>query len=194
MSEDPIGFNGGINFYAYVENNPVNANDPMGKDFVGATLGVGGARLIKLPFLPPIPIAGGISVTVAVDSNLDWIAVFTHEIGLGTPCEAGFVRGVYAPNDAAVVTDLEGLALSFSPQVGPVSGSVSFPIVGGTPQFDNPIYEFGYGTGAGGASVTIGYGDRRLGSNASLNDPAIVGAGGTFYQCSQDPVQEVYTK
>ena len=30
LSEDPIGFNGGINFYAYVGNNPINANDPMG--------------------------------------------------------------------------------------------------------------------------------------------------------------------
>lgn len=31
ISEDPIGFNGGINFYAYVGNNPLGANDPSGK-------------------------------------------------------------------------------------------------------------------------------------------------------------------
>jgi RHS repeat-associated protein len=30
ISEDPIGFSGGINFYAYVGNNPVNAIDPYG--------------------------------------------------------------------------------------------------------------------------------------------------------------------
>ncbi|WP_018079022.1 RHS repeat-associated core domain-containing protein [Thiobacillus denitrificans] len=29
-SEDPLGFEAGINFYAYVGNNPVNANDPDG--------------------------------------------------------------------------------------------------------------------------------------------------------------------
>jgi RHS repeat-associated protein len=30
MSEDPIRFLGGVNFYAYVENNPINRTDPFG--------------------------------------------------------------------------------------------------------------------------------------------------------------------
>ena len=30
MNEDPIGFSGGINFYSYVGNDPVNFNDPLG--------------------------------------------------------------------------------------------------------------------------------------------------------------------
>jgi RHS repeat-associated protein len=30
MSEDPLGFKGGINFYAFVLNNPVNLRDPLG--------------------------------------------------------------------------------------------------------------------------------------------------------------------
>ena len=30
ISEDPMGFEAGINFYAYVGNNPVNGNDPTG--------------------------------------------------------------------------------------------------------------------------------------------------------------------
>ncbi|KUG23353.1 rhs family protein [hydrocarbon metagenome] len=31
VTKDPIGFEGGINVYAYVENNPVNTVDPEGK-------------------------------------------------------------------------------------------------------------------------------------------------------------------
>jgi len=30
ISEDPMGFKAGVNFYVYVHNNPINANDPYG--------------------------------------------------------------------------------------------------------------------------------------------------------------------
>ncbi len=32
ISEDPLGFEAGVNFYAYVNNNPIGSNDPSGKD------------------------------------------------------------------------------------------------------------------------------------------------------------------
>jgi RHS repeat-associated protein len=40
ISEDPLGFVEGVNFYAYVNNNPINLNDPTGKNaFIGCALG-----------------------------------------------------------------------------------------------------------------------------------------------------------
>ena len=34
MNEDPLGFAAGINFYAYVQNNPINRNDPTGLEWL----------------------------------------------------------------------------------------------------------------------------------------------------------------
>jgi len=48
ISEDPLGFGAGVNFYAYVNNNPVNFNDPSGRVCVPCVTGLiagGGAAL-----------------------------------------------------------------------------------------------------------------------------------------------------
>ena len=41
VSEDPIGINGGINLYAYVEGNPSGYNDPSGLTAAGGLAGMG---------------------------------------------------------------------------------------------------------------------------------------------------------
>ncbi|MCF6250771.1 MAG: RHS repeat-associated core domain-containing protein [Methylococcaceae bacterium] len=52
ISEDPLGFQAGVNFYAYVGNNPVNFNDPSGLvrwgDLGNASLGLfsGGSGVV----------------------------------------------------------------------------------------------------------------------------------------------------
>ena len=59
ITEDPMGFAAGVNFYQYAGNNPINANDPYGMDhmFYGRCLysvvGVGQAPGGALGFKPP---------------------------------------------------------------------------------------------------------------------------------------------
>ncbi len=55
ISEDPIGFGGGVNFYAYVENNPLTYVDPLGHD--GINVGVA----FKLPYK-----LGGLSINASL--------------------------------------------------------------------------------------------------------------------------------
>lgn len=66
ISEDPLGFGGGdVNLMAYVGNNPVNYNDPLGTDKISTTLGVlsaiaGTASLIPGVDAVAIPVTGGL--------------------------------------------------------------------------------------------------------------------------------------
>jgi RHS repeat-associated protein len=54
ISEDPIGFEGGVNFYAYVGGNPTNVMDPSGRFAWGGGAGLtGGFTLIPLSPIAP---------------------------------------------------------------------------------------------------------------------------------------------
>lgn len=55
MSKDPIRFNGGVNLYAYVGNDPINLVDPNGQ--VAQAAAVGGAAF---PLLPAIGVGVGL--------------------------------------------------------------------------------------------------------------------------------------
>jgi RHS repeat-associated protein len=71
LSEDPLGFKGGINLFSYVGNNPVNFVDPLGLDqtdpggaqpcTVNGAPGFCGTRTLPpgWVFYPPAPGAGG---------------------------------------------------------------------------------------------------------------------------------------
>ncbi|MDZ4211147.1 MAG: RHS repeat-associated core domain-containing protein [Methylotenera sp.] len=113
ISEDPLGFQAGINFYAYVGNNPVNANDPSGlcPSCVGAAYGAisGG-------------VGGYIAAKLANQNNFDTF----KSIGLGIV--AGGAVGAFNPfasNQAGAAAAAAGIARS----VGTVGASA---VMGGT--------------------------------------------------------------
>ena len=67
ISEDPLGFKAGINFYAYVGNNPINARDPSGLE----TVFVGGAG-VNGDYIPSMVSAlqnAGITDARAIDRS-----------------------------------------------------------------------------------------------------------------------------
>ena len=51
ISEDPIRFRGGVNFYDYVLNDPVNSVDPSGQFGIVATIATGAALLTTTDFV-----------------------------------------------------------------------------------------------------------------------------------------------
>jgi RHS repeat-associated protein len=68
ISEDPIGFSGGINFYAYVRNNPTGHRDPSG--------------LREDPGEPDrSPVTGG--VLSGRKPEFDWTAAFVDDLATG---------------------------------------------------------------------------------------------------------------
>ena len=131
LSEDPIGFAGGINFYAYVRNNPVGLRDPKGlcvdqdklKNCISSLFGVA-----TLFFTPSTPDANG---------------SFTGEM-------AGIYNGAYQPLLPGpyefTVTNNTGLTVSsvtalYNLEPGSVQVPPGTPIGGFTPQ-NSPFINF----------------------------------------------------
>lgn len=80
LSQDPLGFLAGANFYAYVDNNPIGASDPLGLWWktalsivagVAAGVAVGAAVLALAPAAVPLAIILGGTAAGAVSFGLN---------------------------------------------------------------------------------------------------------------------------
>ncbi|WP_228488064.1 RHS repeat-associated core domain-containing protein [Rhodocyclus gracilis] len=98
ISEDPKGFDAGINFYAYVGNNPTNANDPSGLEaYLGAK---------PISGFPDKKIAPHHTVIVLIPSNPSEFANRTGWKDLGN----GYIISTLSaqPKDGASATTFTG--------------------------------------------------------------------------------------
>ncbi len=89
ITEDPIRFNGGINFYGYVQNSPVDFVDPSGKA-IGVTKGSGPegylAFFTALLYLEQSPYANAIIQQLEQSPQMYYIGVtnaYDHDATLG---------------------------------------------------------------------------------------------------------------
>jgi len=103
LSEDPLGFEAGVNFYAYVSNNPLNFNDPFGESEFNVCPGC----LIPIElFTETIPnfVDGVISLPIGVFHAADF---GTQIAGL-----QGATMEMHAGNNLAIFNELSSQALA----------------------------------------------------------------------------------
>ena len=163
LSEDPLRFDAGINFYSYVGNNPINANDPSGKELALFSLGLN-VSFPTLLVLQPVAPQFTLSITLGVGRDarvfppvFDADLVVTGELGLtaGTPTffpGSIFLRGGGSLDSEVTAESLTGGSLSATTNLLLFSGSATRPSSGGT------IYEAGITSPDISASGSAGFG------------------------------------
>lgn len=108
INADPSGFNGGLNFYAFCNDNPISMEDPFGLGFwsstgsfvEGAAVGVGVAALVVLA-APEIAAGGAAALVWASAGTI--AAPTAATIATGTVSGGLLLAGGYGAYQTAVV-------------------------------------------------------------------------------------------
>ena len=133
LSRDPVGFLGGINFYAYAHSDPINAFDVYGLSWWGTALSIVGAvvagaalGLAIVTFAPALLVAAGLTAATAtlVAGGAAIIASGVLAGAVGYGLNEGFTNGwnfsciVEAAKRGALVGLLASIPFLFLPAVG----------------------------------------------------------------------------
>jgi RHS repeat-associated protein len=109
LQADPIGYGGGSNLYAYVNNDPLNNVDPLGM----YTLQIGGNMGYTLPF----GISGTCFAGIAFDTQGGIASFYGYGVGVWLGAGAS-MAGAIAVSNAQTVNDLGGGSANASVGLG----------------------------------------------------------------------------
>jgi hypothetical protein len=120
LSEDPIGFNGALNFYAYVDNDPEDYDDPFGLNKSKCAL-----------FVPCVHVPSG-SHTIPYDPNSAGSLLVDQQLRAYRDCVANGIKGIQdppprPPDPSLGIVKATSNTMKPKPMPGDPSGPLALP-------------------------------------------------------------------